>query len=523
MDADEAVVLGAGLYAANLSTIFRLRKFGMTDKAPYTVTFKLEGADEGGDAAHAQEESKDEETGPRVLVPALRKIPTKRAIALHNLTVDSFSVNLQYDNSIGAVLPCCARNEALGDFQVSGIDTVVAKHGHSGKVALHTVVDQSGIFSVDRADASVEVEEEMKIKVPSPFAKANDTTAGTNSTSNSTDTTKSGDDKETAGGASSAGNTTDTASAPSAPAQEEVTKKWKRTIRIPLNVTGSLTIPGLTVEQRLASRKVLRGLRERDEAKRATAKARNDLEAYVINTREKLDSSEMLKAVSSEEQRDEIKAALMDAEDWLYGDGDTATGTELREKLRKLRKAGDAIELRAAEAASRPAMVQSGLDFVELVLKAANSWPTVKPWLNETEVESVVSSVKEFKEWIEHSVAEQAKRGPHEDLVFKVAEISRRMDPLRRSFTRLNNKPKPIEKKPVEVKIDVNATAANETASIPDGSSNTTTIPEGTSNSTTTESIPEDSGAGKGAEEKATETGAQEETKEENAAGHDEL
>lgn len=33
LDADEAVVLGAGLFAANLSTTFRLRKFGMTDKA----------------------------------------------------------------------------------------------------------------------------------------------------------------------------------------------------------------------------------------------------------------------------------------------------------------------------------------------------------------------------------------------------------------------------------------------------------------------------------------------------------
>jgi hypothetical protein len=32
LDADEAVVLGAGLFAANLSTTFRLRQFGLTDK-----------------------------------------------------------------------------------------------------------------------------------------------------------------------------------------------------------------------------------------------------------------------------------------------------------------------------------------------------------------------------------------------------------------------------------------------------------------------------------------------------------
>jgi hypothetical protein len=36
-------VLGAGLFAANLSTIFRLRQFGMSDKVPYSVAITLEG------------------------------------------------------------------------------------------------------------------------------------------------------------------------------------------------------------------------------------------------------------------------------------------------------------------------------------------------------------------------------------------------------------------------------------------------------------------------------------------------
>ena len=41
LDADEAVVLGAGLYAANLSTTFRLRKFGMSDGVTYPVAFQV--------------------------------------------------------------------------------------------------------------------------------------------------------------------------------------------------------------------------------------------------------------------------------------------------------------------------------------------------------------------------------------------------------------------------------------------------------------------------------------------------
>lgn len=41
LDADEAVALGAALFAANLSTTFRLRKFGMADGVTYPVVFKV--------------------------------------------------------------------------------------------------------------------------------------------------------------------------------------------------------------------------------------------------------------------------------------------------------------------------------------------------------------------------------------------------------------------------------------------------------------------------------------------------
>ena len=42
LDGDEAVVLGAGLFAANLSTTFRLRKFGMKDGITYPITIEVQ-------------------------------------------------------------------------------------------------------------------------------------------------------------------------------------------------------------------------------------------------------------------------------------------------------------------------------------------------------------------------------------------------------------------------------------------------------------------------------------------------
>lgn len=493
------MVLGAGLVAANLSTIFRLRKFGMTDKVPYTVTFRLDGAaEQGAEGSEAPAPAED-----RVLVPALKKVPTRRAIALHNLTTDSFSVELKLDNSAGAVLPCCQRRDPLGAFTVSGIAAVVEKYGSSGKVALHTAVDQSGVFKLDKADATVEVD----AAIPEPAAETNTTTPEGTAESNTTTDAAAGDkpkaEKE------------DEKKKEEEPAQPAApTQGKKRTTRVPLNVTGSLALPGLSTEQMAAARRTLRALRERDNAKRETAKARNDLESYIISTRDKLESREDLQAASTEEERDGLRSALADAEDWLYGDGDSASAAEYRAKLKALRKGGDAIEERAAEAEARPKVTKAALDFVELALKAANAWPTIKPWLNETEVEAAVKSIEEFRDWVKTSMEAQEKKKPHEDPAFTTRELARRMDATRRVFTRLNNKPKPVVKPPPAPVDEKNGTTAgNGTEAKPE------TIPEGDAE----EGAAADGGAEAGTEGAGKPAAAGEEKGEADAKEHDEL
>ncbi len=93
-------MLGAALFGANLSTTFRLRKFGMTDRIPYSISFRRGGPAAGGQAAGS---GPAPEIGGAegVLVPALKKLPTKRAIGLHNLTDDALRFTLTFDNSEG--------------------------------------------------------------------------------------------------------------------------------------------------------------------------------------------------------------------------------------------------------------------------------------------------------------------------------------------------------------------------------------------------------------------------------------
>ena len=409
LDADEAVVLGAGLVAANLSTIFRLRQFGMTDKAMYEVAFTLNG---------------DEE---RTLVPVMKKVPTRRAIKQDNLTEDSFSVDLEWNNHFGASLDCCKVKAPLGTVVVSGIAGVVKERGYSGKISLHTGMDSSGIFSVYKSDAAVEVEVEEKIPTLS------------NTTANETATPEA--------------NTTEASSqeeSKNAKNPEFEIKKFKRMIKDPLQMNVTLFLNSMTTEHMVASRKVLREYRERDRVKKEIAKSRNDLEGFIIDKSSDLqDEDSKLYAHSTDEERQEASKALMEAEDWIYGDeAEKATAAVFTAKLRSIRKTIDAIEDRIFEASSRSDVVESVTSFTEDAIKTIASWAKSKPWITKEETEMVQKNVTELKEWIQEQSDLQSKKALNEDPVFKVRDVLKRLESVRKTFTRVNIKSKPIEKPP---------------------------------------------------------------------------
>jgi hypoxia up-regulated 1 len=67
LDADEAIVLGASLHAANLSDGIKLnRKLGMIDGSTYALVLEIEGP------GYLKDESIDQ-----ILVPRMKKMPIK--------------------------------------------------------------------------------------------------------------------------------------------------------------------------------------------------------------------------------------------------------------------------------------------------------------------------------------------------------------------------------------------------------------------------------------------------------------
>ncbi len=62
----------------------------------------------------------------------------------------------------------------------------------------------------------------------------------------------------------------------------------------------------------------------------------------------------MARQVATEQQRQEFSEQLMDAEDWLYSEGEHEGGPGFRARLAALKAVGDPVMARAQEHELRP-------------------------------------------------------------------------------------------------------------------------------------------------------------------------
>ncbi|KAF2308263.1 hypothetical protein GH714_039739 [Hevea brasiliensis] len=166
LDADEAIVLGAALHAANLSDGIKLnRKLGMVDGSSYGFVVELDGPDL----------LKNESTR-QLLVPRMKKLPSKmfRSI-IHD---KDFEVLLAYETE--DFLPPGTISPIFAQYAVSGVTDASEKYSARNlsspiKTNLHFSLSRSGILSLDRADAVIEISE--WVEVPKKNLTIENTTA----------------------------------------------------------------------------------------------------------------------------------------------------------------------------------------------------------------------------------------------------------------------------------------------------------------------------------------------------------
>lgn len=474
LDADEAVVLGAGLFAANLSSSFRLRKFGMTDHAAFGVSFEsndlfVPAAEKKAQASKKLLDADDSSSNKpghvlKSLLPAGKKLPIKRAVKYNNLTIDGFSFELLYNASGLHGLPPGVQTAKVAQYSVSGIQGAIKRYNHSGVTALRFEADYSGLIHFTAAECLVEVEvvEDKVIEVPD------------NSTTNSTDASSKDGKAEANKGGKEAGEDKDEASkaaakdendmdeadkekddAKDAKADANVTatpKMIKKTIQVTrkktyhvnLNVSGpGMVHPPLDGEVLKAAEANVSNWVVAEKIKAATAKAKNDLETYIINTREKLEVNEQYLEVTTEDERVKFTEQLSDAEDWLYGDGETADAAAFTDKLKTLESVGSPIAVRATELELRPEVLTAVKERVEAAEKTIASWSEEKPWITEEETKSASEKLDAFKSWLKEQEEAQGKKKSTEQPAFMSADVVTKWTPAEKAVLKLDKKSKP--------------------------------------------------------------------------------
>ncbi|KAJ8747809.1 hypothetical protein K2173_006989 [Erythroxylum novogranatense] len=467
LDADEAIVLGASLHAANLSDGIKLnRKLGMVDGSTYGFTVELNGPDL----------VKDEST-KQLLVPRMKKLPSKmfRSV-VHN---KDFDVSLAYESE--DLLPPGVTSNVFAQYAVSGLADASEKYSSRNlsspiKANLHFSLSRSGILSLDRADAVIEVSE--WVEVPKKNLTLETTTSTSPNISVETDTNNTSDDSnknlQSDGEISTASNATAEESRTIDLGTEKKLKK--RTFRVPLKVVEKTVGPGapLSKESLDEAKRKLDALNKRDAERRRTAELKNNLEGYIYSTKEKLETNEDLEKISTSDERKSFIEKLDEVQEWLYTDGEDATANEFQEHLDSLKAIGDPIFFRYEELSARPAAIELARKYLGELQQIVKGWQSDKPWLPKDRIDEVLSDADKLKTWLNEKETEQSKTPLFSKPVFTSEEVYLKLFDLQDKVASVNKipKPKPKVEKPKKVEIETNAKNETEgTAENANGSS----------------------------------------------------
>ncbi|KAM3301322.1 heat shock 70 kDa protein 17 [Capsicum chacoense] len=458
LDSDEAIALGASLHAANISDGIKLnRKLGMIDGSPYGYVIEVDGPD------LPQDESTKQFT-----IPRMKKLPSKmfRSI-VHN---KDFEVSLAYESD--DFLPPGTSSLTFAQYAVSGLTDASEKYASRNlsapvKANLHFSLSRSGIFSLDRADAIIEITEWVEVPRKN-LTVDNSTSASVNtSTENSPSSTEESDEKLNTDGGNN--NTSDLAANDSSITSPDTEKKLKkRTFRVPLKIDEKTAGPGasLSKESFGEAKSKLEALDQKDEERRRTAELKNSLEGYIYDTRDKLESGDFEK-ISTSQQRQFFIEKLDEVQEWLYTDGEDASATQFQEHLDKLKAIGDPIFFRRNELTARPAASDHARKYLNEVQQIVHGWEINKSWLPKGRIDEVLNEAEKVKNWLNQKEAEQKDTPGSEEPAFTSEEVYTKVLDLQDKVNKVNRipKPKPKIEKPVKNETESSKEKADATNS----------------------------------------------------------
>jgi len=545
INSDESMALGAAFYGANISTAFRVRQVGLVDINPFAIGVSLE------DLEPDEENKSDEEEAwgkKATILQANGKIGVKKTIAFTH----EKDIHCSLDYSDPEKLPVGAKVE-LQRYKVSGISAFAKEMEEKGlgkpKVSLQFELSRSGTTELIKAEALVEEIYTVEVEVEIEEDGEVETLASTNETSSSEDDKNSETQEKSSSGESNETTTEEKSSSTKVESNETaiedeketenktqssaesvnetlkekpkkkktklVEKEKKRTHRKSLDVETYYVgkIQPLSKELKEEYKLNIAELARLDKERIFLEEAKNKLESYFYSVKNKLiDYEENIAKISTEEQREELKKLSIEAEDWLFDEGDSADLETIQSKYDELAVPAEKVWFRLNEMTARPAAVKALNEKLVEIEEKFTTWVTNLTHITEEEKSDVFAKVESARKWLADKVDAQAETAAHDEPAFSSEEVPLQTKPIHKLISKLSKKPKPkpvVEKKETE-KNSTDDKSSNEGDNETARAETSEETEENESSSTVTEETEENESSSTDTEEKNDDSGEKE-------------
>eukprot|EP00933_Yihiella_yeosuensis_P025919 TRINITY_DN2010_c0_g1_i1.p1 TRINITY_DN2010_c0_g1~~TRINITY_DN2010_c0_g1_i1.p1 ORF type:complete len:918 (-),score=315.05 TRINITY_DN2010_c0_g1_i1:282-3035(-) len=420
LNGEEAAAMGAALMAANFSSSFRVKKIFFSDYTSHEYAVQVAALDG----------SWEKNLTKLYAVGAPQGGKKKLSFS----TEEDFKIKLFEDGIL------------MSEYEVTGLkDLLEGKwkdYNRSGspKITASVPLEMSGLIEVKKP--LVTVEEHYWVNKTKEKPKPNKTKES-NSTENATDGEKKDEEKKDEEKKEEA-KTEETA------AEEEPEVIWtlktkKHEKKLKVSRVDYRPKP-VNEEQMKAIKTRLEALAKKEEQYAALAGLKNELEAAIYGSRDKLERDDMVK-VSTEEQREEITKLCTELEDFMYETG--STNSDYESRLTKLKDLMAPIEERALEYEARadiPDTVKEELDSITEMKKLIEK---DMKWVGSDKLDPATEKITKFQEWWDKKLIKQKELALSEVPAYTKKEVIEKLAAVKKEWEKLKKikKPKAEKKK----------------------------------------------------------------------------
>ncbi|XP_017876519.1 hypoxia up-regulated protein 1 isoform X2 [Ceratina calcarata] len=447
INTDEAAALGAVYKAADLSKGFKVKKFVTKDAVlfPIHVVF------------NRTVDNKVKQV-KKSLFGKMNPYPQKKIITFSKYT-ENFQFHINY-----AELDYLPPNEitAIGSFNLStitlsGVTEALEKHTKEGAenkgIKAHFAMDESGILNL----VNVELVSEKSSAAPDEEEGSEDKDKEEKTEESSKEDVKPVHEeqeypeleKETEDKLKKKNESTITEDKIANKTEKVEKEKEKKstivTIKEPIKAEEIKLGPQILSGDKLAeSREKLHRLDVYDFVKTRRETALNNLETFIIDAQQRLESEEYAAAATSQEAEKILKAAS-EVSEWLYEDGFGASAEVYETKLSELQKLTNDVYERVYEHKERPEVLKGMVTILkasESVLANVRNTSYFSEIFTQVEVETLEKVINETQDYYDTVVKSFSETALYEPVKHKVRDIANKMALLDREVKYLINKAK---------------------------------------------------------------------------------